>query len=357
VKVLIIGTELSPPFTSMEAKMVDYLVASASENGAEIELISIELSDGKHRRADICQVNGTKKGIPLYRKLVYGVELLRVVRNKLKAGVDVLHLIWVGVSPIITILRHWARQTETKIIVTILNKHAPASRYADLDGYVFHSPSTQGKFVKGGIPQSKTHLILPPVNCVASFKVTAAEPYFVFASGPRTSEQIVERGVHLLFEAFSKLNKDGVKVGLRFFGRWPAGASELVALKEDYGAHNVTIYNSHRTDLLDQIASSSGVIVPYVGGKIGDVPLAALESLALGRPVISTRGLGLDDYLEGSLAGVLINPDVSELYHAVSRLSKDTESRKDSALELAKSFHYKTFVADSFSLYRRISHS
>ncbi len=333
--------------------MADYLYNASAEHDISIRMVSLEFTKDKEKRFYIRQVKGMQRGPLLLRKLTYGLAMLLALKKELREEVDVVHFIWVGVSPIINLAVRWCRKKNTNIVATILNRYAPPERYIELDHLVFHSDSAQAQYIAAGFPPTRTSLIPPPVDLVNLPTPKKAEPYFVFASGPRTSAQIVERGVELLFEVFGRLKKEGHPIRLYFFGRWPEGEQELEALKLKYEADNVVLFHKHQSTLLDDLSKSSGLIVPYVGSRIGDVPLTAIEAFAVGKPVISSIGLGLDDYLRGSRAGVLIRPIVSELHDAVVQVAADAETRKQAALELSEQFDHEKFVEKHYSLYQQ----
>ena len=337
--------------------MADYLYRARDGITLDIRMLSIELNGDKELKEHIRQVNGFLKGPLFFRKVSYGLSMLLALRNELESDVDVVHLMWVGTSPIIKMIVRWCEKKNKKVIATILNRHAPVRRYFGLHHLIFHSASARKQYLNAGFLQKYTSIIPPPVDLDDFPEPSEAEPYFVFASGPRTSEQITERGVILLFQVFGRLFKEGFKIQLDFYGRWPEGEQELCALKNIYGAENVNLYHRHRPNLLQKLSKSSGVIVPYVGNRIGDVPLAAIEAFAAGKPVISTLGLGLDEYLQDSEAGLLIEPTPEELYRAVIKVAGDAEKRKQAALKLSQRFDYREFVKEHQLLYQKCTNA
>jgi len=285
--VLYVGSDLSPPYTTMEAKIVDTLINQFSDRYS-FKRISINVSKDKEKREDTISVNGTQKGPIQFRKLVYGVELfITYLRVLLISKPDVIHLVWVGFDPLTQVMIKLAKRKGIKVIVTVLNTHSPMSRYGSADQLVFHSAYSKNKLLNSH-PNVERAKVIPPAVEEKSF-IKKEKPYFVFASGPRTREQIKERGVYLLMDAMQIVQQSNKDISLRFIGRWPEGAHLLDEIIKQRDLKNVVISHHHVDDVDNVIGEASGLIIPYVGESIGDVPLSALESLAFGVPVITTH--------------------------------------------------------------------
>lgn len=285
--VLYIGSDLAPPYTTMEAKMVDTLINQLSENYS-CKRISINVSKGKEELSNTISVNGMQKGPVAFRKLVYGIELFLVYLSVLvKSKVDVIHMIWVGFDPLTQIMIKLAKFKGVKVFVTVLNTHSPMARYKSADRLVFHSIYSKNRLIASHPKVEQACVIPPPVKEMSFSK--KQQPYFVFASGPRTKQQLQERGVYLLMDAMKVLQDSGSNISLRFIGRWPEGAHYLDEIIAERKLNNVSISHHHVADMDNVIGEASGLIIPYVGESIGDVPLSALESLAFGTPVITSH--------------------------------------------------------------------
>jgi glycosyltransferase involved in cell wall biosynthesis len=163
------------------------------------------------------------------------------------------------------------------------------------------------------------------------------------ASGPRTIEQIEERGLILLFQAFEILARRRSTAKLHIFGRWKEGAPAIERIKSRYTVPNVFLHHEYEPELPSWVARSSGVIIPYVSNRIGDVPMSALESMACGRPAIATTGIGLDEFLADNIAGILIQPDAASLANAVEQIMQNPDTWKSGALSTVKGLDSKTF--------------
>jgi glycosyltransferase involved in cell wall biosynthesis len=287
LSILYVGSDLSPPFTTMEAKMVGILNCEFKDN-YRIKSISINVSKDKIKQNGIIAVNGSQKGPILVRKIIYGVDLL-ITYSKvlLLSKPDIIHFIWVGFDPLTSIMIKLAKWKEIKVVITVLNTHSPMSRYAWADRLVFHSIFSKNK-LSITQPNIESAKVIPPPVRQKTFEKNEAL-YFVFASGPRTRAQITERGVYLLMDAMRILQDSNTAITLRFIGRWPEGAKLLDEIIKQRELRNVVISHHHVENMDNVIGEACGLIIPYVGETIGDVPLSALESLAFGVPVISTH--------------------------------------------------------------------
>ncbi|MEE9424781.1 MAG: glycosyltransferase [Methylococcales bacterium] len=320
--VMFVGSDLSPPYTTMEAKMVGQLIASLSSNYV-FKRISINVSANKQEQGNTSAVNGIQIGPMALRKMVYGVQLFTTyVRQMLNPDISIVHFIWVGFDPLTQIMIKLAHWQKKKVIVTVLNKHSPMARYAGADEMVFHSPYSKQELVTQHSYLSSAHVIPPPVK-QQTFE-TVKPPYFVSASGPRTVEQIKIRGFYLLMDAMKLLQEQGSDIQLQFVGRWIEGADLLESIVKDRGLNNVSLSHDYVTDIDGIIGQSTGLIIPYVGGSIGDVPLSALESLAFGTPVITTHGFHVASEQEQP-AITICDQKAETLAHTMIQVSQQGE--------------------------------
>jgi glycosyltransferase involved in cell wall biosynthesis len=347
--IVFVGSDLSPPYTTMEAKMVDTLISQLHDK-YDFKLISINISADKKNLQHTIPVRGTQKGPVAFRKLVYGIELFLVYLSTLsKAKIDAMHFIWVGFDPLTQIMIKLAKRKGIKVIVTVLNRHAPMSRYGSADLLVFHSTHSKNSLIAH--PKVEQAKVIPPPVKNKSFAKKAV-PYFVFASGPRTRDQIKERGVYLLMDAMRMLQDTGSNIRLRFVGRWREGAHYLEEIIEHRGLNNVDITHHHVNDMDNVIGEACGLIIPYTGESIGDVPLSALESLAFGTPVITTHEFHvISDDEEPAIR--IIAQDAAKLAGAmvdVSQLGDVSAICKD----IVKECSNEQFIESYDAIYRQL---
>ncbi|MDH4280230.1 MAG: glycosyltransferase family 4 protein [Acidimicrobiia bacterium] len=169
------------------------------------------------------------------------------------------------------------------------------------------------------------------VHCgvdVGSIAPRAAEPdnhppRLVMVAGLRNFKGHVH-----LFEALRILELRDRKVALDVVGDGP-----LRAELEETAGDNVVFHGAVDIEKVLRIVAGSDVaVMPSVvmpDGRRDGIPVALIEAMALGVPVISTRVSGIPELVEHEITGLLVeqrNPE--QLADAVERLLDDDELRR-----------------------------
>jgi glycosyltransferase involved in cell wall biosynthesis len=165
---------------------------------------------------------------------------------------------------------------------------------------------------EGFFPRAREHVIRHPTPG----PVRAASPP---ASPPRTLGYLgaldVTKGVHVLLEAAPRLVELGYELRIAGEGRLRAAvesaAREIPEL--DYAGH---VAGEARDSFL---AGCDAGLVPSVWDEPGGPPLALLDWLAAGRPVLSSGRGGLAE-LEGAGGVVAVDPTADGFVRAASEL-------------------------------------
>jgi glycosyltransferase involved in cell wall biosynthesis len=104
----------------------------------------------------------------------------------------------------------------------------------------------------------------------------------------------------------------------------------LPALAEASGLAGHVRFLGHRADVPDLLAASDVVVLP---SRVEGLPLAVLEALAAGRPVVATRVGGVAEAVDDGVTGRLVPPRApAELAAAVGELLTDDGRRAAMAL-------------------------
>jgi glycosyltransferase involved in cell wall biosynthesis len=82
-----------------------------------------------------------------------------------------------------------------------------------------------------------------------------------------------------------------------------------------------------------ELGDADLVVLPCVddrqrGGEMGGIPVALMEAMAAGKPVISTRLSGIPELIDDGVSGVLVPPgDPAALAAAMAKLLDDRQMR------------------------------
>jgi len=213
---------------------------------------------------------------------------------------------------------------ESKEAREFVQKFAPR-----LKGIVAQSKRIKEKLLEIGVEAKKIHLIYPWVD-LNKFKPTEPPPLdefrILFASAPNAEipgENIFEeKGIPLLLEAFKEFAKEH-KAKLHFLWRGYYNDALGTKIKELDLGDKVEVVNEV-VDTAKFISKSHIVVIPFVNTRRSpEIPLSAIESLACGRPVVSTDVAEIADIVERYTCGCVSKPDKIDL---TSGLKKCRES-------------------------------
>lgn len=182
----------------------------------------------------------------------------------------------------------------------------------------------------GVVPKSKVitvHNGLPIINCAG-----AAERVRTLFSLPPERRIVIcncratpEKGVHHLLRAFDcatqALNAGALRPVLVYIGDGPQFA-EIQSLRESLASKNDIILTGYRSDAREILEGADLCVVPSVWQDA--FPLAVLEAMARGKPVVATRVGGIPEMIEHEVTGILIPAgDELALSAAIVRLLND----------------------------------
>jgi len=87
---------------------------------------------------------------------------------------------------------------------------------------------------------------------------------------------------------------------------------------------------------LERMAGADVVVVPLRDGRSAHGQTTVVQALALGKPVVATRSVGVVDYVEDGREGLLVSPeDVDGLRRALATLRSDDPFRESRAAAAA----------------------
>lgn len=143
---------------------------------------------------------------------------------------------------------------------------------------------------------------------------------------------MVLKGHRHLINACARLNERGVNFVCRLIGEGPLEA-ELRAQAIELGiADRIRFEGARpRLEVLSRLRTSDIFVLTSVrtpqGSREG-IPVALMEAMACGRPVVASRLSGIPELVEDGVSGLLTEPgDVSGVAEAIERLAGDPALR------------------------------
>jgi glycosyltransferase involved in cell wall biosynthesis len=158
---------------------------------------------------------------------------------------------------------------------------------------------------------------------------SASEPPLLLAVG-----RLVDyKGLRFLLRACALLRDRGVALRCRIIGSGPEEASlrRLHAELELGEAVELAGVVPHR-DIAGEFARAAVFVLPCcvgAGGEMDGIPVAMMEAMARGLPVVSTRLTGIPELVHDGENGLLVDPeDPAGLADALARLLADADLRR-----------------------------
>ncbi|MFO0947779.1 MAG: glycosyltransferase [Planctomycetota bacterium] len=204
-----------------------------------------------------------------------------------------------------------------------------------------------------GIDADRIRLVYPPVD-LDRFRPTAEPPppfTAVFASSPDMESALDARGVPLILEAARQ------RPGMRFRLLWrPWGNSETKVRQwiSRLGLTNVELTTRVCADMAEEYRGAHVTLAPFTDpAQCKPAPNSLVESLACGRPVITTQVVGLANLIREAGAGTVIEPSGDALAQAMDQLAANWSSQSQRARRLAEQvFGERQFVDAYREVYR-----
>ena len=165
----------------------------------------------------------------------------------------------------------------------------------------------------------------------------ADETTFIFGVVGRL---VPVKGHRYLFAAFKRLLENDCIVRLLVLGNGPLEQEYRNAVR-DMGITEQVCFLGFVDNPLDYVVDFDAFVMPSLNEGI---PLALLEAMGLGVPVIASRVGGIPEVVNDGSTGLLVEPQsVDGLYNACLRLFRDADLRKGLATRAEK------HIKDDFS--------
>jgi glycosyltransferase involved in cell wall biosynthesis len=213
-----------------------------------------------------------------------------------------------------------------------------------------------------GISHDKIEWLFPGVD-LARFRPAVqnsdvkSKPHVLFATAPRTTEEMEGRGVPLLLNAAQDTPE--VRYHL-LYRQWRTGYTSLHPTREliaRQALRNVTLTDSIVEDMPAVYNQHHFTIVPYTrpdGGK--ECPNSLIEGLACGLPALVSSACRIADFVERQRCGVVFDPTPSCLVSAIERATAHYhELSKQATVTAHAFFSQESFFAKTAKIYDEIA--
>jgi colanic acid/amylovoran biosynthesis glycosyltransferase len=202
--------------------------------------------------------------------------------------------------------------------------------YNDCAGVVTMSCATRDRLIDIGIEPSKIHVIPYGVDlCEPPSKRPSRNPVRCIAVGRMAGK----KAPILLLDSFRRLAKKVPNVRLDHIGEGPLLASAKHFLQA-FELDNVKLHGGRPHEYALDLMSRSEIFVqhsitdPVTGDEEG-LPVAILEAMAHGLPVVSTRHAGIPEAVVHGITGYLVDEgDTKGMAERIEELAVDSELRQ-----------------------------
>jgi glycosyltransferase involved in cell wall biosynthesis len=212
-----------------------------------------------------------------------------------------------------------------------------------------------------GIEHAKVELIYPAVD-LAYFRPMgkvgrfSKHPRVLFATAPRSQEEMTGRGVDLVLEA-AKANPD---IHYRLLYRpWKSGYTSLRPTRElisSYALANVMLTNSIIQDMASIYNSHHFTLIPYTqpdGGK--ECPNSLIESLSCGIPVVISSISRFAYFIDEHKCGVVFKPMPHDLVTAIEAgMAQYEELSRNAVITAHQYFSKELYINRMKNIYQKI---
>jgi glycosyltransferase involved in cell wall biosynthesis len=224
------------------------------------------------------------------------------------------------------------------------------------------SPPVRDQLLAAGVPESMTCLIASAVDREGLYprreRRALRRELGIATQAPlllAVAALVPRKGLDVLLEALAELARRDLHPLLCIAGEGPERATLERHLGEDARGARVR-FLGHREDVPDLLAACDVFVLPSRREGLG---VAALEAMALARPVVATQVGGLGSAVVHERTGLLVPPDdAGALARALERLLRDPALRERLGAagpgRVAEGFRVEQMVEAYERLYREV---
>ncbi|MEO2030952.1 MAG: glycosyltransferase, partial [Planctomycetaceae bacterium] len=282
--------------------------------------------------------------------------LYRLLIPLLERQCDVSH-VYSGPSP-------WPFSSALRrkpIVLTIVEPGEPdVSFLRKCRKIIVQTPEQRSRVLDTGIDAAKVELLFTPVDTTKYHnlqpRVLSDSPTILFATSPRTSEEMEERGVNLMLEAAPNMPQ---VVWRMLFRRWRCSdtAYETTArLVAERRLSNIQLQHGNVVDMQSEYQAADFTIIPFTrsdGGK--PCPNSMAEGFASGLPVLISSVSPMADFVRRNRCGAVFHPTASSFRDAFASACDDYCILSRNSCEVAKTyFCQQTYFKRMAAIYNEV---
>jgi colanic acid/amylovoran biosynthesis glycosyltransferase len=203
-------------------------------------------------------------------------------------------------------------------------------RYRDAAGVITMSESSRTRLIDLGLAPEQTHAVPYGVDVPDAFdERSPSAEVAVLAVG----RMIPKKAPLLTLDAFRRALAASTGLHLHFVGAGPllpAAAQFVRTMQLD---HHVTLHGGQQNAVVQDLMTSADIFVqhsvtdPDTGDEEG-LPVAILEAMARGLPVVATRHAAIPEAVVDSVTGFLVTEgDVQTMAARITQLAEDRALR------------------------------
>ena len=247
------------------------------------------------------------------------------------------------------------RRRPTVLTVAAANAPVHRSLLERVDRFVVEYPAGIEEIERLGIDRQRIRLIFPPVD-LDRFRPTPPpdSPFTVlFASSPDEASWLEARGIPQLLDAAA------VRPQMRFRLLWrPWGDSlpQIRNLIQQRGLSNVDLAVGRVDDMAFEYINAHATVALFTQvERCKPAPNSLIESMASGRPVVTTTKVGLANLIREAQAGVVCPSTGHYLAESLDRIEADWPVFSANARRLAEQqFAVERFLGSYQRLYQEL---
>lgn len=224
-----------------------------------------------------------------------------------------------------------------------------------VDRFVVEYPAGRDYLCGLGIAPEKVRLIFPPVDLERfAYSPRPPDPFTVlFASSPDTESGLQDRGIPQLLDAAALRPQFRFRLLWRPWGDRGERVRQWLAERQ---LRNVDLVVGSCGDMAQQYRQAHVTIAPFTTRvTTKPAPNCLIESLASGRPVVTTDKVGLAEVIERGAAGRICVPTGEGIAEELDRLQREWDHYSVRARRLAEQrFGMSRFVEGYGRLYDEV---